>query len=154
MLKEFKEFALRGNVLDMAVGIVIGAAFTGIVNSLVADVINPVLGLALNLIDLASLYVNLSGSAYATLADAEAAGAAVLKYGVFITRVVNFLIVAFSIFLVIKWINSLRRRTESEPVATGETPATRACPYCMSQISAKASRCACCTSEITPEMDL
>ena len=150
MLKEFKEFALRGNVLDMAVGVVIGAAFTGIVNSLVTDVINPVLGLALNRIDLASLYLNLSGGAYATLADAEAAGAAVLKYGVFLTRVIEFAIVAFTIFLVIKWINSLRRRTEDAPVATDETPATRACPYCMSQVSAKASRCACCTAEIVP----
>ena len=150
MLKEFKEFALRGNVLDMAVGVVIGAAFTGIVNSLVTDVINPVLGLALNRIDLASLYVNLSGGAYATLADAEAAGAAVLKYCVFLTRVIEFAIVAFTIFLVIKWINSLRRRTEDAPVATDETPATRACPYCMSQVSAKASRCACCTAEIVP----
>lgn len=102
MLREFKEFALRGNVLDMAVGIVIGAAFTGIVTSLVTDVINPVFGLVLRNVDLASLYLNLSGAEFATLAEAEAAGAAVLKYGVFITRIIEFLIVAFSIFLVIK----------------------------------------------------
>jgi large conductance mechanosensitive channel len=150
MLTEFKEFALRGNVLDMAVGIVIGAAFTGIVNSLVTDVINPVFGLVLRNVDLASLYVNLSGGEFATLADAEAAGAAVLKYGVFITRIIEFLIVAFAIFLVIKWINSLRRRKEAEPSSAAETPATRACPFCLSQIPSGATRCAACTSEITP----
>lgn len=150
MLKEFKEFALRGNVLDMAVGIVIGAAFTGIVNSLVTDVINPVFGLVLRSVDLASLYVNLSGGEFATLAEAEAAGAAVLKYGVFVTRIIEFLIVAFAIFLVIKWINSLRRRKEDEPASAAETPATRACPFCLSQISSKATRCAACTSEIPP----
>ena len=150
MLKEFKEFALRGNVLDMSVGIVIGAAFTGIVNSLVRDIINPILGLALKRIDFANLYVNLSGNDYATLSEAEAAGAAVLKYGVFITAVVQFLIVAFSIFLVIKWINTLRRKTEEEPVATEETPSTRACPFCVSQVSVNAVRCAHCTSELPP----
>lgn len=150
MLKEFKEFALRGNVLDMSVGIVIGAAFTGIVNSLVRDIINPVLGLALKRIDFANLYLNLSRNDYATLAEAEAAGAAVLKYGVFITQVIQFVIVATAIFLVIRWINSLRRRTEEAPVATAETPSTRACPFCVSQISVNATRCAFCTSELPP----
>ena len=150
MLKEFKEFALRGNVLDMAVGIVIGAAFTAIVNSLVKDIVNPIIGLALSRIDFASLFVNLSGSDYATLAEAEAAGAAVLKYGAFITSVIQFFIVALSIFLAIKWINTLRRRSEDAPAGSDETPATRACPYCVSQISVKASRCACCTAEIEP----
>lgn len=148
MLKEFKEFALRGNVLDMSVGIVIGAAFTGIVNSLVRDIINPLLGLVLRRIDFANLFLNLSGNDYATLADAEAAGAAVLKYGMFITAVVQFVIVAFAIFLVIKWINTLRRKLEDAPVATEETPATRACPYCVSQISISATRCPNCTSEL------
>lgn len=150
MLREFKEFALRGNVLDMAVGIVIGAAFTGIVKSLVTDVINPVFGLVLRNVDMASLYINLSSAEFATLAEAEAAGAAVLKYGVFFTRIIEFLIVAFAIFLVIKWINSLRRRMEDAPESTAETPSTRACPFCLSQIPSEATRCAACTSEITP----
>jgi len=145
MLKEFKEFAMRGNVVDMAVGIVIGAAFGGIVKSLVADVIMPPIGLLLGGVDFSDLFINLSGGEYASLTAAQEAGAATLNVGVFINTVLNFLIVAFAIFILIRAINQLKRKEEEAPAPD---PTTKECPHCLSEISIKATRCAHCTSEL------
>jgi large conductance mechanosensitive channel len=144
MLKEFKEFALRGNVLDMAIGIIIGGAFGKIVTSLVNDVLMPPLGLLLGEVDFSNLFVSLSRQHYASLAEAKAAGAATLNYGVFLNTVVDFAIVAFAIFLVVRQINRLRR---PQPAPAGP-PTTRDCPYCFSAIPLKATRCPHCTSEV------
>jgi large conductance mechanosensitive channel len=150
MLKEFKEFAMKGNVLDMAIGIIIGAAFGTIVKSLVADVIMPPIGLLLGNVDFSSLYILLKGGAkvagpYATFADAQAAGAVTLNYGVFINSVVSFLIVAFSVFMVVKSINKMKRKEEEIPPAA---PTTKSCPFCFTVISVQATKCPACTSEI------
>jgi large conductance mechanosensitive channel len=148
MLKEFKEFILRGNVVDMAVGIIIGAAFGTIVSSLVNDVIMPPIGLLLGGVDFSNLFVLLKAGSpaapYASLADAQAAGAVTINYGLFINAVVSFLIVAFVIFLLIRSINRLRREEEAPPAE----PTTKECPYCLSTIPIKATRCAHCTSEL------
>jgi large conductance mechanosensitive channel len=146
MFKEFKQFAIQGNAIDMAVGIVIGAAFGTIVKSLVDDVIMPPIGLLLGKIDFTNLYILLKAGSkaappYVSLADAKAAGAVTLNYGVFINGVVSFLIVAFVIFLLVRSINRLKR----EKLAA---PNTKECPYCQSSISLKASRCPHCTSEL------
>ena len=135
MLKEFKEFAMKGNVLDMAIGIIIGAAFGKIVSSFVADVLMPPIGLLLGGLDFSSLFVNLSGKSYETLAAAKAAGAPTLNYGVFLNSVIDFLIVAFVIFLLVKQVNRLRK---PEPAAPA--PATKDCPFCTSAIPVKATR--------------
>lgn len=149
MLKEFKEFALRGNVIDMAVGIIIGAAFGTIISSLVNDVIMPPIGLLLGDVDFADLFVLLKEgdpvSPYATLVDAQAAGAVTLNYGVFINAVVSFLIVAFVIFMLVRTVNRLRR--EEEEAAPAE-PTTQECPYCKSTIPLGAVRCAYCTAHL------
>lgn len=150
MLKEFKEFAMKGNVLDMAIGIIIGAAFGTIVKSFVADVIMPPIGLLLGNVDFSSLYILLKGGAkaagpYASLADAQAAGAVTLNYGTFINTVVSFLIVAFSVFMVVKSINRLKRKEEEIPPAA---PTTKSCPFCFTVISVQATKCPACTSEI------
>ena len=142
MLKEFKEFAMRGNVLDMAVGIIIGAAFGKIITSFVSDILMPPIGLLLGNVDFSGLFVSLSGQSFATLADAKKAGAATLNYGLFLNTVLDFLIVAFAIFLLIKQVNRLKR----EPAAV--EPTTKECPYCASVIPIKASRCAQCTSQL------
>jgi len=148
MLKEFKEFALRGNVVDMAVGIVIGAAFGTIVKSLVADVIMPPIGLLLGGIDFSNLFIVLKHGAEAgvfnSVADAQAAGAVTLNYGVFINTVISFLIIAFAIFMVVKAMNKMKRQEEEKPVEA----TTKECPKCFSTISIKATRCPLCTSEI------
>jgi large conductance mechanosensitive channel len=148
MLKEFKEFAMRGNVVDMAVGIIIGAAFGGIVQSLVADVIMPPIGLILGGVDFSNLFLVLkSGSPagpYASLALAKTAGAVTLNIGLFINTLINFLIVAFAVFLLIHSINRLKRK-RGAPVVE---PVTMECPFCFSSISIKAKRCPHCTSEI------
>ena len=148
MLKEFKTFALRGNVIDMAVGIIIGAAFGTIVKSLVDDVIMPPIGLLLGGVDFANLFILLrSGTPatpYASLADAKAAGAVTMNYGVFINAIIGFLIVAFVIFLLIRSINRMTREQEAPAAA----PTTKECPYCLSVIPIKAARCAHCTSEL------
>jgi len=148
MLKEFKEFAMRGNVVDMAVGIIIGAAFGTIVNSLVSDIIMPPIGLLLGNIDFSNLFIVLKGGTvagpYASLADAKAAGAVTVNYGVFVDTIISFLIVAFAVFLLIRSINKLKRQEEAPPAA----PTTKECPYCLSTISIKAMRCAYCTSEL------
>ena len=143
MLKEFKEFAMKGNVLDMAVGIIIGAAFGKIVTSFVSDVLMPPLGLLLGKMDFASLFLNLSGQHYPTIAAAKAAGAATLNYGLFINTIIDFLIVAFAVFLLVRQVNRFKRQQpESAPV-------TKDCPYCASAIPAPASRCPHCTSQLS-----
>src|SRR5574341_942941 len=148
MLKEFKTFALRGNVIDMAVGIIIGAAFGTIVKSMVDDIIMPPIGLLLGGVDFANFFIMLrSGTPpapYASLADAKAAGAVTMNYGVFINAVIGFLIVAFVIFLLIRSINRMKREQEAPPAP----PTTKQCPYCLSVIPIKAARCAHCTSEL------
>ena len=143
MFKEFKEFAIRGNVLDLAVGIVIGAAFGQIVNSFVQDILMPPVGRLLGHVDFSNLFVSLSGVHYDTLAAAKAAGAATINYGLFINTVINFLIVAFAIFLLIRQVNRWAPKPAPAPV-----PATRVCPYCLSAIPAKATKCAHCTAEL------
>jgi len=145
MIKEFKEFAMRGNVLDMAVGIIIGAAFGQIVNSFVQDILMPPIGRLLGHVDFSNLFVSLSGAHYDTVAAAKAAGAATLNYGVFLNTVINFLIVAFAVFLLVRQVN----RFAPKP-APAASPATRECPYCLSTIPAKATRCSQCTSELRP----
>ena len=144
MLKEFKQFAMRGNVMDMAIGIVIGAAFGRIVTSLVNDVLMPPLGLLLGKADFSGLFLNISGTSYSTLAEAKAAGAATINYGMFINNIIDFLIVAFVIFLLVRQIN---RWKTPEPVAA---PVTKECPYCFSAIPIQATRCPNCTSELRP----
>jgi large conductance mechanosensitive channel len=142
MLKEFKAFVMRGNVLDMAVGIIIGAAFGRIITSFVSDIIMPPIGLALGKVDFSSLFLNISGTSYATLAQAKAAGAATINYGIFLNTVLDFLIVALVIFLLIHQVN---RWSKPAPAAA---PTTKECPYCVSAIPLKATRCPNCTSEV------
>ena len=148
MLKEFKEFAVKGNVIDMAVGIIIGGAFGTIVKSLVSDVIMPPFGLLLGRVDTTNLYVLMKAGSpaapYASLADAQAAGAVTINYGAFINNVISFLIVAFVMFLLIRSINRLKREEEAPPAE----PTTKSCPHCMSTIPIKATRCPNCTSEL------
>jgi len=140
MWKEFREFAMRGNVVDLAIGVVIGAAFGKIVTSLVSDIVMPPLGLVLARVDFNNLFINLSGTHYATLAEAKAAGVPTINYGAFISNIIDFVIVAFVIFLVVRGINRLRR----EPAP----PTTRSCPYCVTTIPLQATRCPACTSEL------
>ena len=142
MWKEFKEFAMRGNVIDLAVGVVIGGAFGKIVSSFVADVIMPLIGLLLGKISFENLFVSLNGMNYASLAAAQEAGAPTLNYGLFISAIVDFLIIAFVIFLVIKGINKLQKPAP-EPA-----PTTKKCPYCYTEIAIEATRCPNCTSQL------
>ena len=142
MLKEFREFIMRGNVVDLAVGVIIGGAFGKIVSSLVSDVIMPPIGLLLNGVDFSNLFVSLTGQPYATLADAQAAGAPTLNYGNFINSVIDFLLVGLVIFLLIRAINRLQR-----PAPAAE-PSTKECPFCFSAIAVKATRCPSCTSQL------
>jgi large conductance mechanosensitive channel len=143
MLKEFKAFAMRGNVLDLAVGIVIGAAFGKIVTSFVADVLMPPIGLVLGKADMSSLFIDLSGTKHATIAEAKAAGAATINYGLFINTVVDFLIVAFVVFLIVRQVNKWQA-----PKTVVDAPKMRECPYCLSSIPALASKCSHCTSAV------
>jgi len=145
MLKDFKEFIMRGNVVDMAVGVVIGGAFGRIVTSLVNDVIMPPVGRLTSGVDFSSLYINLSGVAYASFAEAQKAGAATINYGVFLNTVINFLIVAGAIFLMISQINRLKTRFD-KPAPAAE-PNTKECPLCLSVIPLKAVKCAHCASD-------
>jgi large conductance mechanosensitive channel len=145
MLKEFKEFAMRGNVVDMAVGIIIGAAFGKIISSLVKDVIMPPIGVAMGGVDFSNIFINLSDGEYANLAAAKEAGAATLNVGVFINTVIDFAIVAFAIFMIIKMMNKMKREEE----APAAEPTTKDCPHCLSTIPIKATRCGHCTSELT-----
>jgi len=142
MLKEFKAFAMRGNVLDLAVALVIGAAFGKIVTSFVEDVLMPPLGLLLGKVDMKNLFIDLSGAHHATLVEAKAAGAATINYGVFINTIVDFLFVAFAVFLIIKQVNKLKGPAPVEPAKT------KVCPYCLSSIPVGATKCAACTSQL------
>ncbi|MBM3316574.1 MAG: large conductance mechanosensitive channel protein MscL [Candidatus Eisenbacteria bacterium] len=147
MLKEFKEFALRGNVVDMAVGIIIGAAFGTIVQSLVKDVIMPPIGLLLGNVDFTNLFLVLKGGAagpFASLADAQKAGAVSINYGVFFNALISFLIVAVAVFMLVRGMNQLKRQKEAPPAE----PTTKDCPFCCSAVAIKATRCAHCTSEL------
>ncbi len=144
MLKEFKEFAMRGSMLDMAIGIILGAAFGKVVTSLVTDVLMPPIGLLLGKVDFSNLYINLSPQSFASLADAKKAGAAVVGYGVFINTILDFAIVAFALFLIVKQVNRLKRKAEAAP----EAPKTKSCPYCVSAIPVAATRCPHCTSAL------
>lgn len=139
---EFRDFALRGNMLDMAVGIIIGAAFGRVVSSLVSDIIMPPIGLLHGRSDFTNHFVNLSGKAYATLAEAKAAGAATINYGIFLNAVFDFLIVAFAVFMLIRQVNRLK--AAPAPVS----PTTKECPYCLSMIALRATRCPNCTSNL------
>ncbi|HPX61472.1 MAG TPA: large conductance mechanosensitive channel protein MscL [Deltaproteobacteria bacterium] len=142
MLKEFKEFALKGNVIDLAVGIIIGAAFGKIVQSLVTDVLMPPIGMLAGKMDFSSMFINLSGTSYQTLAEAKKAGAATINYGLFINSMVDFTIMAFVVFLMVRQINRIKRQ---EPAPE---PDTRDCPFCLSKIPLKALRCPHCTSSL------
>jgi large conductance mechanosensitive channel len=146
MFKEFKEFAMRGNVLDMAVGIIIGAAFGRIVSSFVEDILMPPIGMLLGRVDFGNLFVTLSGTAHETLSAAKEAGAVTVNYGVFFNHVFNFLIVAFAVFLLIRQVNRLRRQQESAPAA----PTTKDCPYCKLAVPLAATKCGHCTSQLQP----
>jgi large conductance mechanosensitive channel len=144
MFKEFKEFAMRGNVLDMAIGIIIGGAFGKIVSSAVSDILMPPLGLLLGKVDFSSLFINLSGQPQPSLAAAKAAGAPTINYGVFLQTILDFMIIAFVIFLLVKQVNRLIRKPEAPP----GPPTTKDCPHCLLTIPIKATRCAHCTSEV------
>ena len=146
MFKEFKEFAMRGNVLDMAVGIIIGAAFGQVVNSFVQDVLMPPIGTMLGRVDFSNRFLNLAGGQFSTLAEAKAAGAATLNYGLFFNTIINFLIVAFAVFLLVRQVNRLMRKVAPAP----EGPTTRECPYCLMPVPIKAMKCAHCISELRP----
>ena len=141
MIKEFKDFALKGNVVDLAIAVILGAAFGAIVNSLVKDIIMPPIGMALGGVDFADLYINLSGGSYDSLVAAQAAGAATINYGIFINTVITFIIVAFVVFLIVRWVN--RNRTVEEAT-------TRPCAYCAEEVALAATRCPHCTSDLTP----
>jgi large conductance mechanosensitive channel len=143
MWKEFKAFVMRGNVLDLAVAVIIGAAFGKIVTSFTNDILMPPIGLLLGKVDFANLYLNLSGKPYDSLADAKKAGAATINYGVFLNNVIDFLIVAFVIFLVVRAVNRMKRQPEAAAEAS-----TKECPYCASSIALKATRCPQCTSQL------
>ncbi|HAJ99468.1 MAG TPA: large conductance mechanosensitive channel protein MscL [Bacteroidales bacterium] len=143
---EFKDFAMRGNVMDLAIGIILGGAFGAIVSSLVTDIIMPPIGLLMGGVDFSNLFINLGSVPYATLAEAVAAGAPTINYGMFINTIINFVIIAFAIFLVIKKMNDLlqkRKKVEEVVVAT-----TKECPFCISQIPVNAVRCPHCTSQL------
>ena len=143
MLKEFKAFAMRGNVLDLAVALVIGAAFGKIITSFVADILMPPIGLVLGKADMSSLFIDLSGAKHATIAEAKAAGAATINYGLFLNTVVDFIIVAFVVFLIVRQVN----RWQALKTVV-EAPKMRECPFCLSSIPALASKCSHCTSAV------
>jgi large conductance mechanosensitive channel len=143
MMKEFKEFAMRGNVMDLAIGVIIGAAFGGIVTSFINDILMPPIGLLLGGVDFKDFFIALNHGAYKSLAEAKAAAAPVIAYGQFLNTVVNFLIVAFAVFLLVKQINRMKK-----PAPPAAAPATKECPFCMSAINVKASRCPQCTSSL------
>ncbi|RGC53183.1 large conductance mechanosensitive channel protein MscL [Absiella sp. AM29-15] len=148
IINEFKEFIMRGNVLDMAVGVIIGGAFQKIIGSLVNDVIMPVISLVTGGVDFSNWFIALDGHHYASLAEAQTAKAATLNYGTFITQVINFLIMAFVIFMMVKIMNTLANKVK-KPVEEVVEPETKVCPYCMSEIDIHATRCPHCTSKLS-----
>ena len=143
-VSEFKEFAMRGNVMDMAIGIILGAAFGKIVSSFVKDVLMPPIGKLMGGVDFSILFIMLSDGEFATLAEAQEAGAATINYGMFINTVLDFVIVAFAIFLVVKQMNRMKKTEEAPPAE----PTTKSCPQCLSEIPIKATRCAHCTAQL------
>jgi large conductance mechanosensitive channel len=143
MLKEFKEFAMKGNVLDMAIGIIIGAAFGKIISSMVSDILMPPIGMLMGKVDFSSLFINLTGQPFPSLAAAKSAGAPTINYGVFLQTILDFVIVAFVIFMVVKQVNRFKK-----PDAPPAPPSTKPCPYCLSEIPLKAIRCSHCTSDV------
>ncbi len=143
MLKEFRAFVARGNVVDLAIGVIVGGAFGKIVTSLVNDIIMPPIGLILGNVNFSDLFISLNGRSFASLADAQAAGVPTLNYGLFLNTVIDFLIVAFVVFLLVKQINRMKK-PEPAPAA----PAAKDCPYCLSAVPLKATRCPHCTSEL------
>lgn len=145
MFKEFKEFAMEGSVLDLAIGVVVGGAFGKIVTSLVNDIIMPLIGRLLGKVDFSNFFISLDGTSYNTLAEAKEAGAATLNYGLFINTIIEFLIISFSLFLVVRQVNKLRRDEEIEE------PSTKKCEFCLSEISIEATRCSHCTSVLEVE---
>jgi large conductance mechanosensitive channel len=144
MLKEFKDFIMRGNVLDLAIAVIIGGAFGKIVSSVVNDILMPPIGLILGNVDFSNLFLDMSGKGYSSLAEAQQAGAPTLNYGLFINNVIDFVIVALVIFLLVRTINKLQRKKEEQPAE----PTTKDCPYCFSSIPIKATRCPSCTSQL------
>jgi large conductance mechanosensitive channel len=146
LLHEFREFAMRGNVVDLAVGIIVGTAFNNVVNSLVKDIVMPPIGLALNHVDFSNLYVSLNGKAYDSLAVAQQAGAPTINYGTFINTTISFLITAFVVFMLVRYMNKLRHHDEKKP-----SPTTKPCPFCLTPVPLKATRCPACTSQIPVE---
>ena len=144
MFKEFKEFAMKGNVLDMAVGIIIGAAFGKIVTSLVSDLLTPPLGKLMGNVDFSNLFISLSSEHYSTLEAAKAAGVATINYGVFINTIIDFIIVAFAVFMLVKQVNRFRKTPDPAPAA----PTEKECPFCISMIPIKATKCSHCTSQL------
>ena len=147
-MAEFKTFIMRGNVVDLAVGVIIGAAFQAIIKSLVDDVVMPVIGLITGGLDFSNLFVALDGNEYETLAAAQEAGAATLNYGNFIGAIFNFIIMAFVIFCLVKAINTLREKTEKKVEEAPAAPTTKKCPYCKSEIDIEATKCPNCTSDV------
>jgi len=143
MLKEFRAFIARGNVVDLAIGVIVGGAFGKIVTSLVNDIIMPPIGLILGNVNFSDLFISLTGKSFASLAEAQAAGVPTLNYGLFLNTVIDFLIVAFAIFLLVKQINRLQK-----PAPAPAAPTTKDCPYCLSAVPLKATRCPHCTSEL------
>ena len=142
MIKEFKAFVMRGNVIDLAVAFIMGGAFAAIISSLVKDIIMPIVGVLLGGVDFSNLFITLKGGPYASLADAQTAGAATINYGVFINTIITFLIVAFAMFMLIKAMNATKQP------APAAAPTTKACPYCLSTVPLKATRCPNCTSDL------
>ncbi|MCF8002170.1 MAG: large conductance mechanosensitive channel protein MscL [Halanaerobiales bacterium] len=146
MLKKFKKFALRGNVVEMAVGIIIGISFNNIINSFVKDILMPPVSLLIGNINFSNLYINLSQQKFESLAAAEQAGVPIIKYGIFIGTVVDFLIVAFALYIVISYYNKLKEINKEEEIKAA--PSTKKCPYCYSEINIKAIRCPACTTKL------
>lgn len=144
MIKEFKDFAVKGNVIDLAIGVIIGGAFGKIVTSLVNDMIMPLIGLLIGKVDFTNLFISLDGTVYPSLAAAQEAGAATVNYGVFINTIIEFLIISFSIFMVIRQLNKLKNKEEKKE----EKPSTKECPYCHTNIHLEATRCPNCTSQL------
>lgn len=147
LIDEFKQFALKGSMLDMAIGLMLGAAFNGVVNSLVNDLLMPPLGLLMSNEAFTDLYINLSGGQFDSLAEAQSAGAATLNYGVFINNAISFAITALALFFLVRWFNTLTRRNEAKDEAF-EAAAMKECPFCFSDIPRRATRCPHCTSQL------
>ncbi len=146
--KEFKDFISKGNVIDLAVGVIIGGAFSGIVNNLVTNIVTPAISLLTGTVSFTDMFVALDGGEYATLAAAQEAGAATLNYGLFIQAVIDFIITAFVIFLLVKGINKIRSLGKKEEEVVEEVPTTKVCPFCKTEIDIEATRCPNCTSEV------